>query len=142
MPMLILTAVSLLALIVALPPFAAAADLVWVGNDAFDNSNFDRSGNWQGNTLPTWGFANSLRFSENQNPNVTGLNYDFGNWREVNDIFWDPTFTVARTLSASTAGGIDFKTRIENNSSFTQTVTRDSPVNGTSAPVLRPMSYS
>ena len=122
MPMLILTAVTLLALIVALP-FAAAADLVWVGNDGFDNSNFDRSGNWQGNTLPSWGFANSLRFSENQNPNVTGLNYDFGNWREVNDIFWDPTFTVARTLSASTAGGIDFKTRIENNSSFTQTVT-------------------
>jgi autotransporter-associated beta strand protein len=123
MAMLILTAVSLLALMVALPPFAAAADLVWIGNDAFDNSNFDRSGNWQGNTLPTWGFANSLTFSENQNSNVTGLNYDFGDWRAVNDIFWDTTFPVARTLSASTAGGIDFKTRIENNSSFTQTVT-------------------
>jgi fibronectin-binding autotransporter adhesin len=122
MPMLVLTAVSLLALIVALPPFAAAADLVWVGNDAFDNSNFDRSGNWQGNTLPSWGFTNSLKFNQNQNSNVTGLNYDFGDWRRVNDIFWDTTFPVARTLSASTAGGIDFKTRIENNSSFTQTV--------------------
>ena len=115
--------VGLLATVVGRSPVAAAADLVWVGNDAFNNSNFDRSGNWQGNTLPSWGFTNSLKFNQNQNSNVTGLNYDFGDWRAVNDIFWDSSFPVARTLSASTAGGIDFKTRIENNSSETQTVT-------------------
>ena len=125
MPMLTLKAVSLLALIVALPPFAAAADLVWVGNDGANTSNFSNSGNWQGNTLPSWGYGNSLRFSQNQNSNVTGLNYNWGDWRQVNDIFWDSSFTVSRTLSQSNGGGIGFKTRIENNSSFTQTVNMD-----------------
>ncbi|NBW95719.1 MAG: PEP-CTERM sorting domain-containing protein [Planctomycetia bacterium] len=120
--MLILEAASLLALLVALPPVAAAADLVWVGNDAFNSSNFSNSGNWQSNTLPSWGYANSLKFNQNLNSNVTGLNYNWGDWRQVNDIFWDSTFTVSRTLSASNGGGIGFKTRIENQSSSTQTV--------------------
>jgi autotransporter-associated beta strand protein len=113
---------GLLAAVVGRSPVATAADLVWVGNDAFNNSNFSDSGNWQGNTLPSWGFTNSLKFNQNQNSNVTGLNYNWGDWRAANDIFWDTTFPVARTLSASGSGGIDFKTRIENNSSFTQTV--------------------
>ena len=125
MPMLILTAVTLLALIVALPPVAAAADLVWVGNDGANTSNFTNTGNWQSNTLPSWGYGNSLRFSQNLNSNVTGLNYNWGDWRPVNDIFWDSSFTVSRTLSQSNGGGIGFKTRIENNSSFTQTVNMD-----------------
>jgi autotransporter-associated beta strand protein len=119
MPMLILTAVSLLALFVALPPVAMAADLVWVGATT---SSFSNGGSWQGNTLPSWGYGNSLRFSQNQNSNVTGLNYNWGDWRQVNDIYWDTTFPVARTLAAEFGGGIDFRTRIENNSSFTQTV--------------------
>lgn len=119
---LILKAVGLHVLIVALPPVAAAADLMWVGNDAYNSSNFTNSGNWQSNTLPSWGYGNSLKFNQNQNSNVTGLNYNWGDWRQVNDIFWDSTFTVSRTLSASNGGGIGFKTRIENNSSFTQTV--------------------
>ena len=104
----------------ALP--ASAADLVWVGNDSLNTGNFKNSGNWQNNTLPSWGYTNSLKFNKNENSNVTTLNYDWGNWREVNDIFWDTTFNVSRTLSASAGGGINFKTRIENNSSFTQTV--------------------
>jgi autotransporter-associated beta strand protein len=123
MPMLILKAVSLLALFVALPPFATAADLVWIGNDGFDNSNFDRSGNWQGNTLPTWGYGNSLKFNQNVRPGVTGLIYDYNFFQNVNDIFWDTSFPVARTLTASNGGGINFKVRLENQSSFTQTVT-------------------
>jgi fibronectin-binding autotransporter adhesin len=123
MAMLILTAVSLLALIVALPPFAAAADLVWVGNDDFNNSNFSESGNWQGNVLPTWSSSNSLVFTQNQNSNVTGLVYNLSGWQPVDDIKWAPLFPVARTLSSSNGDGIDFRVRIENNSSFTQTVT-------------------
>ena len=114
--------VGLLATVVGRSPVAAAADLVWVGNDDFNNSDFASSGNWQGNTLPSWGFTNSLKFNQNQNSNVTGLNYNWGDWRSVNDILWDSSFPVARTLSASNGGGIDFRTRIENNSSFTQTV--------------------
>ena len=123
MAMLILTAVSLLALIVALPPFAAAADLVWVGNDDFNNSNFSESGNWQGNVLPTWSSSNSLVFTQNQNSNVTGLVYNLSGWQPVDDIKWDSTFPVARTLSSSNGDGIDFRVRLENLSSYSQTVT-------------------
>ena len=94
----------------ALP--ASAQDLVWVGGDSESTSNFSNSGNWQNNTQPSWGYANSLKFNQNLNSNVTGLNYNYGDWRNANDIFWDPTFTVSRTLSASNGGGINFNTRI------------------------------
>jgi autotransporter-associated beta strand protein len=101
---------------------ASAADMVWVGGDSQNTSNFTNSGNWQGNVLPSWGYGNSLKFSQNVNSNVTGLNYNYGSWQSANDIVWDTSFPVSRTLSASNGGGIGFKTRIENNSSFTQTV--------------------
>ncbi|MEI6241114.1 MAG: autotransporter-associated beta strand repeat-containing protein [Planctomycetia bacterium] len=101
---------------------ALAADNVWVGGDSQNTSNFTNSGNWQGNVLPSWGYGNSLKFSQNLNSNVTGLNYNYGSWQSANDIVWDTSFPVSRTLSASNGGGIGFKTRIENNSSFTQTV--------------------
>ena len=123
MPMLILTAVTLLALFVVLPPFAAAADLVWVGNDSLNTGNFSYSGNWQGNTLPTWSSSNSLVFTQNQNSNVTGLVYDLSGWQPVDDIKWAPLFPVARTLSSSNGDGIDFRVRLENLSSYSQTVT-------------------
>ena len=102
---------------------ASAADMVWVGGDSENTSNFSNSGNWQNNLEPTWGSSKSLKFSQNVNSSVTGLNYNYGDWREAKDIFWDTTFPVSRTLSASNGGGIDFNTRIENNSSSTQTVT-------------------
>ncbi len=106
----------------ALP--ASAQGPVWIGNDFYNNSFFSASGNWQNNTLPTWSSSNSLVFSQNQNSNVTGLVYDLNGWQPVNDIIWDTTFNVARTLSASgTDRGIDFRVRLENRSSNTQTVT-------------------
>jgi autotransporter-associated beta strand protein len=108
--------------VLACGPLASAADMTWVGNDAFNNSNFSASGNWQSNNLPSWGYGNSLKFNQNQNSNVTGLTYDWGQWRQVNDIIWDTSFPVSRTLSASNGGGIGYKTRIENNSYYTQTV--------------------
>jgi autotransporter-associated beta strand protein len=95
---------------------------VWVGNDGNSIGNFNLSGNWENNTLPSWGYANSLKFQQNQNAGVTTLNYNWGEWRQVNDIFWDSTFPVSRTLSSSSGFGIDYKQRIENNSFFPQTV--------------------
>ncbi len=111
------------ALLAVRPLPASAGELVWIGNDSGNNGDFTLSGNWQGNTLPSWDYANSLKFNQNINSGVTGLNYNWGDWRQVNDIFWDTTFTVSRTLSQSSGGGINFKSRLENNSSFTQTVT-------------------
>lgn len=46
---------------------------------------------------------------------------DLSGWVDASDIIWDTTFNVSRTLN-STAGGINFATRVENNSSNTQTV--------------------
>ena len=47
--------------------------------------------------------------------------YDLSGWVNASDIIWDTPFNVSRTLN-STAGGIDFATRVENNSAYTQTV--------------------
>jgi hypothetical protein len=95
--------------------------MVWIGDDTNSVGNFDLTGNWQGNTQPSWGFANSLKFTSNSK--ATTLNYDYGDWRQANDIFWDTTFPVSRTLSSSSGRGIDYKQRIENNSYYSQTVT-------------------
>jgi autotransporter-associated beta strand protein len=116
---------------------ASAADILWVGNDGFNNSNFSASGNWQNNTLPTWSSSNSLIFSQNQNANVTGLVYDLSGWQPVDDIKWAATFPVARTLSSSNGNGIDFRVRIENNSSSTQTVTMNTSGGKSAAPEIQ-----
>ena len=115
-------AALLIPAVLAIGSVALAADMVWVGNDSLSTGNFTNTGNWQNNTQPSWGYANSLKFSQNQNSNVTGLNYNWGDWRQANDIVWDTSFPVSRTLSASNGGGIGYKTRIENNSYYTQTV--------------------
>ncbi|NDC54124.1 MAG: hypothetical protein EBZ74_07465 [Planctomycetia bacterium] len=114
-------AILLIGALLACGPLASAADMVWVGGDSFNSSNFTNSGNWQNNTQPSWGTGNSLKFSQNLNSNVTGLNYNYGDWRDANDIYWDTTFTVSRTLQQTGGGGIRFTTRIENNSSYAQT---------------------
>lgn len=113
---LILTAVSLLLTAAPTVPVAMAADNVWVGNAS--NGNFTDNANWS--SPPSFGFGNSLKFNTNTNAPV--LNADYGNWLDNNDIFWDSTFPVARTLQ-STGNGLGFKQRLENQSSFTQTVT-------------------
>jgi autotransporter-associated beta strand protein len=115
-------AVAVQALLAVGPMPASAADLVWVGNDGNSIGNFTLSGNWENNTLPSWGYGNSLKFQQNQNVGVTTLNYNWEEWRQANDIFWDTTFPASRTLSSSSGFGIDYKQRIENNSFFPQTV--------------------
>jgi autotransporter-associated beta strand protein len=122
---------------------ASAADIVWVGNDAFNISNFGQTGNWQNNTLPTWSSSNSLIFTQNQNPNVTGLIYNLP-WNAVDDIKWAASFPVPRTLSSSNGNGLDFRVRLENLSSHTQTVTMNTSggKNGASEIQLNPVNGS
>ena len=100
---------------------ASAQDPVWVGDDASSSSLFSLSGNWLNNQNPTWSSTKSLLFRDNIKSGVTGLVYDLG-WNAADDIKWETTFPVARTLS-STGNGIDFRVRVENLSSYTQTVT-------------------
>lgn len=113
---LFLTTVSLLALITVRSPAAGAADNFWTG--AAGNGNFSDNANW--NSPPSWGFGNSLVFQANTSaPTLTNNE----TWRDNNDIFWNTAFPVARTLQSTGDFGLGFKIRLENLSSFTQTVT-------------------
>ena len=114
---LILAAVSLLAMTAPRHTVATAADNFWTGGAG--NGNFSDNANWS--SPPSWGFGNSLVF--NANTTAPTLTNDYGSWRDNNDIYWDATFPVARTLQSTGDFGINLKIRVQNNSSFTQTVT-------------------
>ena len=96
-----------------------AADNVWVGDDNASNGAWSRTGNWTNNTAPNFQTNNRIVFKNNLTS--TNMLYDLSGWVNASDIIWDTTFNVSRTLN-STAGGIDFATRVENLSSNTQTV--------------------
>jgi autotransporter-associated beta strand protein len=115
-PTRILAALSVFAWLVSPPTLSDAADNLWIGGAA--NGNFSDNGNWQ--SPPSWGYGNSLVFK--LNTNAPTLIND-GSWQNNNDIFWDATFPVARTLESTGDFGLGFKVRLENLSSFTQTVT-------------------
>jgi len=118
--MLSIQSLSLLLLTaVALISDLSAADNVWVGSDNQSNGAWSRSGNWTNNTTPNFQTNNRIVFAANQAS--TNMLYDLGGWVSASDIIWDTSFNVSRTLS-STGGGIDFANRLENNSSYTQTV--------------------
>ena len=100
---------------------AIGADNLWVGGAS--NGNFTDNANWS--SPPSFGFGNSLKFNANTNAPTITANY--GTWVDNNDIFWDATFPVARTLQ-STGNGLGFTLRLENQSSFAQTIT--APLSG------------
>jgi autotransporter-associated beta strand protein len=112
------TIYSLLAA-VALVAVVSAADNVWVGNDNQSNGAWSRTGNWTNNTSPNFQTNNRIVFQNNLTS--TNMLYDLGGWISSSDIIWASTFNVSRNLT-STGGGIDFATRLENLSSYTQTV--------------------
>ena len=102
-----------------LSPFALAQTINWDGDNPVGNFSFDN--NWFGNTQPTWSHSNSLVFSFRNNSSQSSLFYDYSGWRDINDIFYASTFSAGLTLS-SNGNGINFKQRLENNSSHTQTI--------------------
>jgi fibronectin-binding autotransporter adhesin len=97
-----------------------AADNVWVGDDNASNGAWSRTGNWTNNTAPNFQTNNRIVFKNNLTS--TNMLYDLSGWVDASDINWDTSFNVSRTLQSSTAGGINFATRVENLSSNTQTV--------------------
>lgn len=100
---------------------AEAADNVWVGADSSSNGAWSFSGNWTNNTAPNFQTNNRIVFQNNLTS--TNMLNDIG-WVDASDLIWDTTFNVSRTLN-STGGGIRFNTRVENLSSYTQTVASD-----------------
>ena len=134
---LILMMASLLLAAVARSPAATAADNFWTGGAG--NGNFSDNANWQ--SPPSWDFGNSLVFKANTTaPSLTNDQ----SWRDNNDIYWDATFPVARTLQSTGNFGLGFKIRLENLSSFTQTVTMplSGGLNGASQIQINPVNGS
>ena len=102
-----------------LPSAALQAQNIWVGGAS--NGNFSDIANWD--FAPSWSFTNSLIFQTNTSAPTLNFNIDISLTNViVNDIFFDTTFPVARTLQTEPGGVIYFKTRLENLSAHKQTI--------------------
>jgi fibronectin-binding autotransporter adhesin len=97
----------------------ALADQSWDGDNATGNFSFNN--NWFSDVQPSWAFGQSLHFSFRNNSSQTSLYNDYGAWVSTDNIYWDSTFGAGLTLG-SAGNGINFNQRIENDSSFAQTL--------------------
>jgi hypothetical protein len=102
----------------------AQAQKNWDGDGS--SGNFDWWNNWYDNSDPNvgWGFGVDLNFNFQNNASATGLFYNLGGWRDIGNIVWKDTYNKSMTLSGA-GGGINFKQKLENYSSFAQTITMD-----------------
>jgi len=106
----------------------AQAQRNWDGDGS--SGNFDWWNNWYGSTSGGsdprvgWGFGVDLKFNFQNKATPTVLNYNLGGWFDIGNIVWRDTYNKSMTLSGS-SGGINFKQKLENYSSFGQTVTMD-----------------
>lgn len=95
------------------------ADQDWDGDNAAGNFSFND--NWFGNSQPAWGFANGNFNINFRNGGATSLFYDYGAWVQTNNITWAATFNAGVSFDGN-GQGIDFNQKLENLSSFTQTI--------------------
>jgi hypothetical protein len=104
----------------------AQAQRNWDGDGS--SGNFDWWNNWYGSTSGGsdprvgWGFGVDLNFNFQNNATPTVLNFNLGDWYDIGNIVWRDTYNKSMTLSGS-PGGISFKQKLENYSSFAQTIT-------------------
>ena len=108
----------LLSFLFALAGGLPATAANWDGDDAV--GNFTYNNNWYGNTPPATGFGNSLFFSYRNNAAQTSLYYDWA-WVDFDNISWEMTFPAGLSLNGS-GNGINFNQKVENYSSFAQTI--------------------
>lgn len=99
----------------------AQAQKNWDGDES---GNFGAWNNWNPNSDSNvgWGFGVDLNFNSQNNATPTDLSYDLAGWRDIGNIVWRDTYNKSMTLSGS-GGGINFKQKLENYSSFAQTIT-------------------
>jgi fibronectin-binding autotransporter adhesin len=95
------------------------ADQNWDGDNAVGNLSFNN--NWFSDVQPSWGFGGSLHFAFHNNGSQTSIFQDYGTWVNTDNIFWDSGFNTGTSFNSG-GNGIDFNQRIENDSSFIQTL--------------------
>ena len=94
---------------------ATHADINWDGDNALGNMSYND--NWYGNSQPGWGFASGNLVFNYKSGTQTSIYYDYGDWRNINDIIWETTFPAGLPLDGNT-NGINFNQRLENRSSY------------------------
>ena len=108
-----------LALLLGWFTLPARADINWDGDDPA--GNFSKLRQLVSDTCPGWGFGSgNLVFNSRNNGSQTSLYYDLG-WNNINDIIWETTFGAGLPWNGS-GNGIYFNQRVENRSSYAQTV--------------------
>lgn len=95
------------------------ADQDWDGDNSVGNFSFNN--NWYGNNQPAWGFANGNFNINFRNGGASSLFYDYGGWVDTNNITWMSGFNSGVSLDGN-GNGINFNQKLENQSSFTQTI--------------------
>jgi autotransporter-associated beta strand protein len=96
----------------------ASGNLNWDGDNSIGNFSF--WDNWYGNTFPAWGFNQGYLVFNFKNGGQSSLYYDLS-WSSINGIVWETTFPTGLELNGG-GNGIDFNDKVENRSSYTQTI--------------------
>ena len=119
----------------------AQAQKNWDGDGS--SGNFDWWNNWYGDSNPGqgWGSTVDLNFNFQNNATPTVLFYNLG-WQDIGNIVWKDTYNKSMTLSGAVGSGIRFRQKLENYSSFAQTVTVDlsGGLHGATAIELNPVN--
>ena len=129
---------SCYAVLLLLVSGTALGDANWDGDNA--TGNFSYNNNWYGDVGPASGFGNSLWFNYHNNGSASSIYYDWG-WASFDNIYWASTFSYADTFNGN-GNGINFNTRIENQSGSAQIVNipLSGAKNGSSDIQLNPVS--
>ncbi len=109
------------ALLVALAVLSspAQADINWDGDNPFGNFSFNN--NWYGNNQPTWAYTSGNLVFNFNNAASTSVYWDYNQWRNINDIIFESTFTGPLVWNGD-GTGINFNQRLENRSSSAITI--------------------
>ena len=114
----------------------AGADQNWDGEAG--SWDFGDNANWYGNNQPGWGYGGSLHFSYE---NGGGVYNNYGIWVNTDAIYWDSTYGGSYPVNGA-GQGINFDSKIENNSSYAQTlnIPTSGAKNGAGTIQLNPVS--
>ena len=132
--------VVVLALLCCTHDVAKAANYDGDGNEGW----FSWWNNWYGDTFPSFNYSTDLEFNYQNNSSQAGGITNNSGWLQAKNIVFQSTFPRGVTLaSANTSNdGINFNQKIENYSSFTQTISMSlsGAKNGASLIELNPVN--
>lgn len=93
----------------------------WDGDSGV--GNFTHCNNWYADNCPlVWNSSTDLIFNFRNNGAQTSMYYDFGTWSDVRSIIYQNTFPVSFDLNSDNVNGLNFYWKIENYSTFSQTL--------------------